>query len=143
MKGKSWLKTVMVLAVMGIAAHYTVAQDVAAPYDDEVQARFEFTPHSFSANGSDWEIFVKIDYFTGQTWRFHGSDPKWTPIAEQEEGAPEPDKRYRYEMLVHNYILNGQPTELVLRVDVVTGMTWVYNGTYEGWRRVDAPVAAQ
>ena len=64
------------------------------------ELRYQFSPHQFGANGVLQEIYIKLDCFTGKTWRFHASTAKWTPIAEPESVSPlESSEQNRYELL--------------------------------------------
>jgi hypothetical protein len=94
--------------------------------------------HNFTAGSVEQEIFIKLDRYTGQTWRFHASNPRWDAIPEasnsRARGASESS---RYELLPHDYLdQKGESRELFLRVDMVTGFTWSYQGAAGTWQDV-------
>jgi hypothetical protein len=103
------------------------------------ELRYQFSPHQFGANGVLQEIYIKLDCFTGKTWRFHASTSKWTSIPEPESGSPlESSEQNRYELLTHDYYdTYGEEQELIMRVDGVTGTAWTYRGANGGWKQVE------
>jgi hypothetical protein len=125
-------------------ASRALAQDAVMPIDND-EMRYQFMAHNFIVDGVEQEIYLKLDRFTGDTWRFHASNPRWVPVPESTTGAArEAGSQSRYELLPHNYFdQNGDPQELYIRADLVTGSTWVYRGANGTWREVsqDAPAA--
>jgi hypothetical protein len=103
------------------------------------ELRYQFIPHQFGANGVLQEIYIKLDCFTGKTWRFHASTSKWTPIPEPESGSQlESSEQNRYELLTHDYYdTYGEEQELIMRADGVTGTAWTYRGASGGWKQVE------
>jgi hypothetical protein len=106
--------------------------------DPDKELRYQFMVHAFSVNGTEQEIFLKLDSFTGKTWRFHASSGKWQPIPEPTGGFRlEPETYSRYELLSHDYFdTYGEDQELILRVDMVNGNTWTYRGANGTWKDV-------
>ncbi len=136
---------VLMVTLMGVLTLQATAQETiqdaiksVAP-NNETQDRFQIVPHNFTVNGIEQEIFIKMDRFTGKTWRFHASSPRWTVIAEPTTGrAREGDNRARYELLTHDYFdQNGDEQELCLRADLVSGFTWTYRGASGAWKDVE------
>jgi len=114
-----------------------IAQDASSPVDKK-ELRFQFMAHNFMVDGIEQEVYLKLDRFSGETWRFHASNPRWVPVPESGTGmAREASSQSRYELLPHNYFdQNGDPQELYIRADLVTGNTWVYRGANGTWRTV-------
>src|SRR3990172_7447429 len=48
--------------------------------------RYQFASHNFSVDGIEQEVYLKLDRFTGKTWRFHVSNPRWVQIPEPGQG---------------------------------------------------------
>jgi len=118
-------------------ASVAIAQDSFSP-SDKKELRYQFMAHNFMVDGIEQEVYLKLDRFTGETWRFHASNPRWVPVPETSGGmARESSSQSRYELLPHNYFdQNGDPQELYIRADLVTGNTWVYRGANGTWRDV-------
>ena len=114
-----------------------IAAAIAAQ-DPELELRYQFLAHAFSVNGTLQEIFIKLDTFTGKTWRFHASSGKWQPIGEPTGGYPRPEESYsRYELLSHDYFdTYGEEQELIMRVDMVAGNSWTYRGANGVWKDI-------
>jgi hypothetical protein len=116
-----------------------IAKAIAATaLDPEKELRYEFMSHVFAVNGTAQEIYIKLDSFTGKSWRFHASTGKWQPIPEP-AGAPTlPEDTYsRYELLSHDYFdTYGEDQELMLRVDMVSGNGWTYRGAGGTWKAI-------
>ena len=93
-----------------------IAAAVAAQ-DPDHELRFQFLAHAFAVNGTEQEIFIKLDTYTGKTWRFHASSGKWQPIAEPANGYPRPEETFsRYELMSHDYFdTYGEEQELIMR----------------------------
>jgi hypothetical protein len=110
----------------------------ATAKDPEKELRYEFMSHVFAVNGTAQEIYIKMDSFTGKTWRFHASTGKWQPIPEPTGAATLPDDTYsRYELLSHDYFdTYGEDQELMLRVDMVSGNGWTYRGANGTWKEI-------
>ncbi len=125
----------MLLFVSGIVSR--AAADDPAAANTHSPRRFEFLAHTFMSGGTQSEIFVKLDQFTGKAWRYDATAPKWQPILEPAEGAAVLDDESRYELYVHNYVVNGAPLELIIRVDLMTGHTWNYHGNQKSWSKID------
>jgi hypothetical protein len=127
------LVTIVIVAWVGSA----LAQDAASPSDSK-ELRFQFMAHDFIVDGLEQEVYLKLDRFTGETWRFHASNPRWMLVPETSNGiALEAGNQSRYELLPHNYFdQSGDPQELYIRADMVTGNTWVYRGANGMWHEV-------
>jgi hypothetical protein len=126
----------------GAAATQPAAGDSTLPVPSQTtheELRYQFSPHQFGANGVLQEVYLKLDCFTGKTWRFHASTAKWTPIPEAEGGSPlEASEENRYELLTHDYYdTYGEEQELIMRVDGVSGHTWTYRGANGGWKQIE------
>lgn len=123
-------------AIPGAAAPGTVAP---AATTDELDARFQAMVHDYSVSGFDYEILLKLDTYTGKTWRFHASNARWSPIPEKEGEAPlDGGTIARYELIPHAYLdTNGVEQELYLRFDSVSGRTWTYRGSNGSWREIE------
>lgn len=130
-----WMLLLMVI-VAASTGH--IGADEPSPALAEAEERYEFMAHTFAANGAEFEIYVKLDLYTGKTWRFHAGTMKWTAIAEPDRGRPNADEKNRYELHSHDYSLRGEPTELIIRADLVSGNTWFYRGTYKSWQQVQS-----
>ena len=113
------------------------AQEVLSPIEED-DLRYQFVAHNFIVDGIEQEVYLKLDTFTGRTWRFHVANPRWTAIPEASEGRTRgASNARRYELYPHNYIdQNGDPQELFIRADLVTGFTWIYRGANGTWRDV-------
>jgi hypothetical protein len=111
---------------------------VIAAQDPDQYLRYQFLAHAFSVNGTLQEIFIKLDTFTGKTWRFHASTGKWQPIPEPTNGFERPAETYsRYELMSHDYYdTYGEEQELIMRVDMVAGNSWTYRGANGVWKDV-------
>lgn len=122
---------------VAVGATGATAQDAVSPPAKQ-ELRYQFMAHNFIVDGVEQEVYLKLDRFTGQTWRFHASNPRWTPVPESSSGyVRETGTMSRYELLPHNYFdQNGDPQELYIRADLVTGLTWVYRGANGTWRDV-------
>lgn len=109
-----------------------------AAQDPDRELRFQFLAHAFAVNGTEQEIFLKLDTYTGKTWRFHASSGKWQPIAEQANGFPRPEETFsRYELMSHDYFdTYGEEQELIMRVDMVSGNSWTYRGANGIWKDI-------
>lgn len=137
-----------IAAVVGVAAIATAqdavvratASDSATPAAVQAEEiRYEFYIHDYSANGFDYEMHIKLDNHTGQTWKFHASNARWTPVPERDDKSkPEAGNIARYELMPHLYLdSNGEEQEMYLRVDGVTGRSWTYRGTTGSWREIE------
>jgi hypothetical protein len=102
------------------------------------ELRFQFSPHVFGVNDVLQEIYIKLDCYTGKTWRFHASTAQWTPIPEPTSGPSlDASEENRYQLLTHDYYdTHGEEHELILRVDGVTGNSWTYRGANGTWKEV-------
>lgn len=105
---------------------------------DDPEWRYQFMAHNFTTGGVNQEIFIKLDRFTGKTWRFHASNPRWEPIPESSGGRPlGSSDTSRYELIPHDYLdQKGESRELYLRVDMVSGFSWTYQGAGGTWQDV-------
>lgn len=114
-----------------------IAAAIAAQ-DPEKELRYHFLAHAFSVNGTEQEIFLKLDTFTGKTWRFHASSGKWQPIPEASGGFPRPEDTFsRYDLMSHDYFdTYGEEQELIMRVDMVAGNSWTYRGANGTWKDI-------
>jgi hypothetical protein len=114
-----------------------IAAAIAAQ-DPDRELRYQFIAHAFAVNGTEQEIFMKLDTFTGKTWRFHASTGKWQPVAEPTGGFARPEETYsRYELVSHDYFdTYGEEQELIMRVDMVAGNSWTYRGANGIWKDV-------
>jgi hypothetical protein len=103
------------------------------------ELRFQFVPHQFGANNVLQEIYLKLDCYTGKTWRFHASTVRWTPIPEPSGAQPlDASEQNRYELLTHDYYdTYGEEQELIMRVDGVSGAAWTYRGATGAWKEVE------
>lgn len=128
----------MLLSMILIGATAVIATAQESPFGEQKELRYQFMAHNFLVDGVEQEVYLKLDTFTGQTWRFHASNPRWVPVPESSGGyTRESGNQSRYELLAHNYFdQNGEPQELFLRADMVTGLTWVYRGANGTWRDV-------
>jgi hypothetical protein len=109
-----------------------------ATQPDDEQLRYQFVPHQFGVNNTLQEIYIKLDCFTGKTWRFHASTAKWTLIPEPATGQPlEASDLNRYELMTHDYFdTYSEEQELIIRVDRVSGATWTYRGATGIWKQI-------
>lgn len=114
-----------------------IAAAIAAQ-DPDRELRYQFLAHAFAVNGTEQEIFIKLDTYTGKCWRFHASSGKWQPIAEPTAGSARPEESFsRYELLSHDYFdTYGEEQELIMRVDMVAGNSWTYRGANGIWKDV-------
>jgi hypothetical protein len=130
---KYFLMMLLAAAVGGWAMPAFAQSSV--PYDDEEVQRFQFMAHNYSAEGVEHEIYVKLDRFTGKTWRFSADNPKWMTIPEATNGKPRgASNTSRYELYAHNYVdKDGQPQEILIRTDAMSGYTWAYRGANGTW----------
>lgn len=118
------------------AAFAQAPDDLPAPAAKADVGRYQIDTHDFSYNGHDYEIFLKLDRHTGQTWKFNASSPKWTLIAEAKEGpAPEATDHNRFELFVHDYTTDkGAAEEMFIRLDKETGQSWTFRGINPAWQ---------
>jgi hypothetical protein len=153
MKRRNWLllaagalSTLLVASQMGIAQESGAIPGAAAPgtVSPKVEAadpeiRYQFMIHDYTVNGFDYELHLKLDTFTGKTWKFHASTARWTPIPEKEGSSPlEASSTARYELNPHAYLdTNGVEQELYMRVDTVSGRSWTYRGSNGTWREIE------
>ena len=151
-----WAGTFLFVAGVGLAVTSTAQQPTASstptPSTDKKdlqlptpkqmtheELRFQFIPHVFGVNDVLQEIYIKLDAYTGKTWRFHASSSQWTPIPEPNTAnqAREASEQNRYELLTHDYYdTYGEEHELILRVDGVSGNSWTYRGANGAWKEV-------
>lgn len=133
--------SVMLIAILtgGGWALYAGAQEIAAEVekiDTMADPRYQFIEHFYTqSNGLKYEVFLRLDRETGQTWRFHASRPIWTPVGEQEnEVLLRESGVNRYDLKAHEYRDSlGQTQELFLRVDYIGGDSWKYRGMADAW----------
>jgi len=137
MKRLSMYGLLLFLAFFGLSSNQSMAQDSSVPIALE-DLRYQFMAHNFMVGGFTQEVYIKLDTYTGQTWRFHASEPRWMAISEVFEQYPrDVSSLSRYELHTHDYLdTSGDPQELILRADVVTGHTWTYRGANGTWREV-------
>ena len=144
MKRSFWTILLLLMVSSGGWAVYVGAQEfqglvAEAPTDEaQDQLRYQFTDHFFVQNGREFEILLRLDRLTGETWRFHASQGAWTPIAEPSNGTrPVSSREQRYELMSHIYRdQNGVRHELFLRVDYVDGHSWSYRGMAGTWKNI-------
>lgn len=134
---KRHFANLVLLFMMGAWALPAFSQTVL-PYEDVDDLRYQFIAHNFSVDGVEHEIYIKLDCYTGKTWRFSADSPKWAAIAEPSNGRPRgASNMNRYELLPHNYIdTSGDPQEIMLRADSMTGYTWAYRGANGTWQDI-------
>jgi len=130
----------VLLVVLILSAAWSIrasAQEPVMPISLD-DLRYQFMAHSFLVGGIEQEIYVKLDTYTGQTWRFHASDPRWSAIPETaKDYSRDASSLSRYELHTHDYLdTNGDPQEIILRADVVTGNSWTYRGANGNWKEV-------
>lgn len=115
----------------------SIGQELLTPIEED-DLRYQFMAHNFIVDGIEQEVYLKLDTFTGKTWRFHVSNPRWASIPDASDSrALGASNARRYELYPHNYIdQNGDPQELYIRADLVTGYTWIYRGANGTWRDV-------
>lgn len=143
-----WTATFLVLTAGGSWAVYASAQELqdllTPPAEGELPAnqRYQFVDHFFTQNGRQFEVFLRLDRATGQTWRFHASTPTWTPIGEGESGLPASDgKDNRFQLMSHVYTgADGAQQELYMRVDAIDGRSWQYKGMASAWEEIKVEV---
>jgi hypothetical protein len=103
----------------------------------DARLRYQFTDHFFTQRGQQFEIFLRLDKFTGQTWRYHASQPSWTLIPEADGSSPSLDRENRYELLSHVYRDQlGTEQEMFIRVDYIDGRSWRYQGMAGTWDEI-------
>ncbi len=128
----------LLLAVLPTAGKtFAQAPDLPAPAAAQAEVgRYQIDTHDFTYNGHDYEIFLKLDRHTGQTWRFNASNPKWALIAEAKEGpSPEATDHNRFELFVHDYTTeSGAAEEMFIRLDKETGQSWTFRGVNPAWQ---------
>src|SRR5262245_12105942 len=77
------------------------AQEVLTPIEQD-DLRYQFEAHNFIVDGIEQEVYIKLDTFTGRTWRFHVANPRWTIIAEASDSQPlGASNAKRYELYPH------------------------------------------
>jgi hypothetical protein len=137
MENRLILAVLLLVTCSAALATRLAAQELPLSIEDP-ELRFQFMAHNFSTNGVEQEIYLKLDRFTGKTWRYHASNPRWEPIPEAKNGRPRgASGTSRYELLSHDYFDDkGEAKELYLRVDMVTGYSWTYQGIAESWTDV-------
>jgi hypothetical protein len=123
-------------------AIYAGAQELTTQvemFEADSSPRFQFVEHFFTqANGINFEVILRHDRQTGQTWRFHAGRPNWTPIGEPSQTVLASDEGVnRYELMSHVYRdALGQQQEVFLRVDYVAGTSWKYRGMADTWEEI-------
>jgi hypothetical protein len=141
---KQSLFAVAVAATLAVGwAFQATAQAPPMPVNQPKQdLRYQFVAHAYTMNGSDQEVYLKLDCYTGKTWRFHASDPRWIAIPEPSDGhLPEASEQCRYELMTHDYFDTfAVEQELILRVDRVGGYAWTYRGSDGTWQDVPQDV---
>jgi hypothetical protein len=133
--------SVLLIAIMAAGgwAIYAGAQELVAEVeqiDAAADPRYQFIEHFYvQTTGVRYEVFLRLDRETGQTWRFHAGSPVWTPIFEEDgKVLPSEPGLNRYELMAHEYRDSyGQQQELFLRVDYVDGQSWKYRGMAANW----------
>ena len=125
------------ILLLGLSSIALAQDELLTPIQDD-DLRYQFEAHNFIVDGIEQEVYLKLDTFTGRTWRFHVANPRWAAIPEASEArARGASNAKRYELYPHNYIdQNGDPQELFIRADLVTGNTWIYRGANGTWRDV-------
>lgn len=137
-----WSAILLCIMVGGGWTIYAGAQDLMTEVkqiDDSADPRYQFIEHYYTnSNGFKYEVFLRLDRETGQTWRFHASQPTWSPIGEPAgEILPSEPGINRYELLSHEYRDGyGQQQELFLRVDDCNGASWKYRGMADAWESI-------
>ncbi|HEX3526821.1 MAG TPA: hypothetical protein VH988_07120 [Thermoanaerobaculia bacterium] len=101
--------------------------------------RFDIVTYNFTRDGKEAEAWIKIDQFTGQTWKLDGSmGMQWKMIPEQKESEkPVPGGVLRYSLYVHDFTKGGKAMEIYVRFDRQTGKTWRWSDTEPAWVVVD------
>lgn len=129
---------VMLMMILLGASMLPAKAQVPVPAESVDSWRYQFMAHNFSVEGAELEVYLKLDSFTGRTWRFQVGNPQWSMIPEQTSGWDGSSSNLpRYELFAHNYEdQNGQPQEVILRTDALTGYTWMYRGAEGGWREI-------
>ena len=108
---------------------------VAAQPED----RFQVAVHDCVKDGTSTEILLKLDRFTGQSWRFEGArEGKWILIPEQNEREkPSSGDASRYELVCHSFTKDGNDHEIYVRFDRQTGKSWRWSGNEPGWKAIE------
>lgn len=131
----------MMMLASGSWALYVGAQDFqnllaeTSSSENLDSMRYQFTDHVFLQNGRQLEILLRLDRFTGETWRYHASQSAWSPISEPDNSIlPISSGESRYELISHVYRDQlGRELELFVRVDFVDGNSWSYQGMSGSW----------
>ncbi len=144
-----WSAMLIAIMVAGGWAIYAGAQELVSEIetvDAWADPRYQFIEHYYvQTTGVRYEVFLRLDRETGQTWRFHAGDAVWTPILEPNgETLPSEPGMNRYELMAHEYRdTYGRQQELFLRVDFVDGQSWRYRGLAANWEAIPVNLPAQ
>ncbi len=125
--------------VAGLLVGYAIdsAHAQVIPSAPNAEPGFQILPHDYLVVGAHYRIFVKMDCQSGQAWRFHAGNLKWTPIAEPAEHTPGAPLEGRYELIAHEFHNRGDSwEEAILRADTSTGRLWVYQAMQKSWRLI-------
>ena len=152
MKRTFWTAVLLAITLSGGWTLYVGAQELQKQigFGQEAEAkspRFQFIEHFFLNEGQPYEIFLRLDCQTGQTWRYHATQSGWAVIKESPQDALEVDHQDRYELLSHVYRNErGIQLERMLRVDYQSGRSWMNDPALGQWFEIEiegAPSSAQ
>ena len=146
MKRTFWSTVLMAITITGGWTLYVGAQELQnqigfSSETNAISPRFLFVEHFFLNQGQPFEIFLRLDRHTGQTWRYHATQSGWALIRESSNGTPEADSHDRYELLSHVFRnAQGIQLERMLRVDYESGRSWMYETTAGEWVELEIEV---
>jgi hypothetical protein len=143
MKRTFWTVVLLAIAFSSGWALYVGAQELQkqielAPESQPKPPRFQFIDHFFLNQGQPYEVYLRLDRQSGQTWRYHATQSRWTVIREPSNAGPDADFEDRYELLSHVYRNDqGIQMEKILRVDYQSGRSWVYESMADRWMELE------
>jgi hypothetical protein len=146
MKRVFWTAALLVFTFSGGWTLFVGAQELQSqigfkPESSVAAPRFHFTEHFFLKEGQPYEIILRLDRQTGQTWRYHATQTQWTVVKESSGAAPAADYQDRYELLSHVYRNpQGIQLERMMRIDYLSGRSWMYETTAEQWNEIEIEV---
>jgi hypothetical protein len=142
MKRMFWTAVLIAITLTGGWTLYVGAQElqnqIGFGADSEPRApRFQFIEHFFLNQGEPYEVFLRIDRQTGQSWRYHATQTMWSMIEESSERDPQGGFHDRYELMSHVYRNpQGIQLERMLRVDYQSGRSWTYDPMASRWDEI-------
>ncbi len=109
--------------------------DGIPPRAKQKESQFQMLSHTFDTSGGSDRVSIKIDRFSGKTWRLDPASVSWLPIAEADAAAaPEAAANARYALQVQAGEASKSPTATFLRMDLITGDAWLYTQQQGAWK---------